>query len=236
MVKAFVNNVDSYTGKILSKVFNSAASGAGNEPEVPQEPIIPKQQYEVIGTLQSFEGEKPEWVSEVIQPAASREALLAAMLTCDVIVYNISDGPETVSEASWAVEALHGQLTSFASLKVFICVSTVLTWARSKPVDPEDLTVPFTEEDYRRRRPHPNFKDHVEVEKLVTKLGKTDKTRFWTYVIASGLKYGVGEDISISCSSLLARGRGRAAHLWGWSKCAAYNPHPGLGQHHSQCG
>lgn len=68
--------------------------------------------------------------------SASREAHLAAMLTCDVIVYNISDTPETVSEASWAVEALHEQLTNFASLKVFICVSTVLTWARSKPVDP----------------------------------------------------------------------------------------------------
>ena len=72
----------------------------------------------------------------VLSQPPSREALLSAMLTCDIIVYNISDTPETVSEASWAVETLHGQLASFAGLKVFICISTVLTWARSKPVDP----------------------------------------------------------------------------------------------------
>lgn len=32
--------------------------------------------------------------------------------------------------------ALHEELASFTSQKVFICVSSVLTWARSKPLDP----------------------------------------------------------------------------------------------------
>lgn len=36
--------------------------------------------------------------------------------------------------------------------------------------DPE---IHLTELDYRRRKPHPNFKDHVAVEKLVVKLGKS---------------------------------------------------------------
>ena len=68
----------------------------------------------------------------------------------------------------------------------------MLTWARSKPLDPvsidnvivfvvvisgtlfqEEPEVPFQEEDYRRRRPHPNFKAHIAAEKLVIKLGKT---------------------------------------------------------------
>lgn len=72
-----------------------------------------------------------------------------------------------------------------------------MTWARSKPVDPvrpcstpwegerlfytdflypllqDEPDIPFTEEDYRRRRCHPNFKDHIALEKLVIKLGKT---------------------------------------------------------------
>jgi len=37
----------------------------------------------------------------------------------------------------------------------------------------EDPEVPFTETDFRRRRAHPNFKEHIAAEKLVTKLGKT---------------------------------------------------------------
>lgn len=37
----------------------------------------------------------------------------------------------------------------------------------------EEPDVPFTEEDYRRRRTHPNFSKHITLEKLVTKLGKT---------------------------------------------------------------
>jgi adenylate kinase len=37
----------------------------------------------------------------------------------------------------------------------------------------DDPEIPFTEEDYRRRKPHPNFKEHNSAEKTVMKLGKT---------------------------------------------------------------
>merc|ERR1719402_2189559 len=70
-----------------------------------------------------------------------------------------------------------------------------MTWAKSKPVDPDDPEIPFTEEDYRRRKPHPNYKSHISAEKLVIKLGKTNKAKFVTYVVASGLTYGAGENI-----------------------------------------
>ena len=37
----------------------------------------------------------------------------------------------------------------------------------------DDPEIPFTEDDYRRRKPHPNFKEHISAEKTVIKLGKT---------------------------------------------------------------
>ena len=37
----------------------------------------------------------------------------------------------------------------------------------------EDPEIPFTEDDYRRRKPHPNFKEHISAEKIVIKYGKT---------------------------------------------------------------
>uniref|UniRef100_A0A8C4TDW4 Adenylate kinase 7a n=1 Tax=Erpetoichthys calabaricus TaxID=27687 RepID=A0A8C4TDW4_ERPCA len=89
------------------------------------------------------------------------------------------------------IPALHSELEHFTGPKMFILLSTVMTWALSKPIDPDDPEIPFTEDDYRRRRPHPNFKDHISVEKLVIKFGKT--SRFSTYVVASGLQYGMGE-------------------------------------------
>nr|BAC37180.1 unnamed protein product [Mus musculus] len=53
----------------------------------------------------------------------------------------------------------------------------------------DDNEVPFTEEDYRRRKHHPNFLDHINAEKIVLKFGKNAK-KFATYVVASGLQYG----------------------------------------------
>lgn len=79
------------------------------------------------------------------------------MLSCDIIIYHVTGLNSQVEEALWAVEctysihdlthniiviiiivsiALHQELASFTSQKVFICVSSVLTWARSKPLDP----------------------------------------------------------------------------------------------------
>ena len=59
----------------------------------------------------------------------------------------------------------------------------------------DDPEISFTEDDYRRRRAHPNFKSHISAEKLVIKHGKTNKAKFITYVVASGLTYGSGEEI-----------------------------------------
>lgn len=36
----------------------------------------------------------------------------------------------------WAVQSLHDEMSSFASQKVFVFISTVLTWAKTKPLNP----------------------------------------------------------------------------------------------------
>ena len=107
--------------------------------------------YEIIGTLGDPQAVKPDWVAEIIQ-SSSPDDLLGALLTCDVIVYH----SEVHEETSWAVQgtvnhclysttimlcssistAIHDQLSTFASQKVFVLISTVMTWARSKPLDP----------------------------------------------------------------------------------------------------
>lgn len=85
--------------------------------------------------------------------------------------------------------------------RVFVLISTVMTWAKTKPVDPvsdyhadtlqliigialiipytgsdsilqDDPDVPFVETDYRKRKPHPNYKSHIDLEKEVIQMGK----------------------------------------------------------------
>jgi adenylate kinase len=45
------------------------------------------------------------------------------------------------------------------------------------------------EDDYRKRKSHPNYKDHLNVEKLVMKAGGETDTAVKTYVINSGVVY-----------------------------------------------
>ena len=89
---------------------------------------------------------------------SNRDEMLAMLMSCDIIVYHIIDNASEIEEASWAIQgvntrpytstvcvyrtnththsAIHDQLSAISTQKVFICVSSVLTWARSKPLDP----------------------------------------------------------------------------------------------------
>uniref|UniRef100_A0A665TK17 Adenylate kinase 7a n=1 Tax=Echeneis naucrates TaxID=173247 RepID=A0A665TK17_ECHNA len=113
-------------------------------------------------------------------------------MQCDVVVYNISENatPQLLEEATWAITSLHAEMQNFKSRKMFILISTVMTWAMTKPQN-----VLLTEEEFRRRRPHPNFKNHNNLEKLVLKLGRGKKSKLSGYVVGSGLQYGKGESL-----------------------------------------
>ncbi|XP_071503445.1 adenylate kinase 7-like [Diadema antillarum] len=201
--RVFINHVDTYSGKAISKFLSQCVVGASLEERdeeedsasVRSDQLPPKEGvWKVSGTLKNKDGEKPDWVQEVLQ-VEEKEQMLEHLTECDVVIYDITMDADQIDEASWAVSALHAELDRFETPKMFILVSTVLTWAKSKPVDPDDPEIPFTEEDYRRRKPHPNFKGHISAEKLVIKVGKTNKAKFVTYVVAAGLTYGAGENM-----------------------------------------
>lgn len=90
------------------------------------------------------------------------------MLECDVVVYNISESTaqEEIDEATWAFSgtfvsqrtkrkifllhlyqlyhfalqsALDAEMDNFKSKKTFILISTLMTWAMTRPQDPVSL-------------------------------------------------------------------------------------------------
>ncbi|KAJ3218844.1 Adenylate kinase 7 [Dinochytrium kinnereticum] len=130
----------------------------------------------------SFPGKTPKWASEVIS-TEDKEELEKALLSADVIIYDLV---QSLDEASWAIER----------------ISTIMTWAKTKvdqvaeqakcksKDDPEAF---LAEDEYRRRKPHPNFKNHIAVEKNIIKAGK--KSALHTYVVAAGLIYHSADSI-----------------------------------------
>ncbi|XP_068451610.1 adenylate kinase 7 [Clinocottus analis] len=190
----FINNVDLYSSRCLAKHLCEPAvvqTQAAEEEENKLRSRNAARTFHLVGTVSGQSHvDIPPAVEQFVQP--DREALLSKLMDCEVVIYNVTQHAEQVDEALWAVTALHKEMEHFSGPKMFILISTVMTWACSRPVDPE---VPFTEEVFWGRRAHPNFKPHIDLEKKVVKMGKTKRTLFSTYVVASGLQYGMGEQI-----------------------------------------
>ncbi|KAM4690935.1 adenylate kinase 7 [Rhinophrynus dorsalis] len=205
--RIFINHLDSFAARNIGKYLSSCLVGSSLEEPAEEEEeenrsVLeatssnkPKEGFfQIVGTLSNPNGKQLRFPVETYT-ISNREQLLNHLMECDIIVYNITEDVSQLDEASWAASALHTEIESFENPKMFILISTILTWARSKPLDPDDPEIPFTEDDYRRRKCHNNFKDHLSVEKLVIKLGKSNKGQFSTYVIAAGLPYGAEEGV-----------------------------------------
>ncbi|XP_027529727.1 adenylate kinase 7 isoform X1 [Neopelma chrysocephalum] len=204
--RVFLNHLDSYCGRTIGEYLSNCVVGASlakeeeeeeedeEEEEAVEVPSSPEEVYEIVGTLSKPGSTKPHFAQETYAVSPGDE-LLNHLLACDVVLYNITEDADQIEEATWAASALHKEIENFARPKLFILISTIMTWANSKPSDPENPEAPFTEEDYRKRKSHPNFMDHINAEKLIVKLGKTNMNKFSTCVVASGHQYGAEEGV-----------------------------------------
>ncbi|RZB40591.1 adenylate kinase 7, partial [Asbolus verrucosus] len=220
--KIFLNNVDSYHSRYisafitdqvygLSKLIKGGGGGeeeaGGESEEIPAaEPAIqniPTDKYEVIGTLSANYSEKSEDIQYTVDEMDGN--FREEILKCGFIIYDITKRPAEIAKALKTLAIIAEQLEeikkigpktyeNFSEIKTFILISTVMTWALTKPLDPDDPDLPFSEVDYRKRRPHPNYKEHYACEKEVIKIGQKYKDKLKTYVVCCGITYGEEED------------------------------------------
>ncbi|KAM4529253.1 adenylate kinase 7-like [Fundulus diaphanus] len=197
--RVFVNDVDAYSSRHIAEVLGKSDAGEESDDDgEAEENASPRQEpvFLVLGTVSSSSRERLQFLHQQHKSPA-REELFQLLLECDVVVYNITESStqQQVEEATWAVTALQDEMQSFQSRKCFILISSVMTWAMTKPSDADNPEAPRSEEEFIRRRPHPSFRNHNNLEKLVLKLprGKTSKLK--GYVVGAGLQYGMGENI-----------------------------------------
>ncbi|TNM95965.1 hypothetical protein fugu_017048 [Takifugu bimaculatus] len=129
--RVFINSVDSYASRNIAKFLSERRLVSTYEEDETEEQ---ERAFQLVGSADRRDGGSPH-VLEVYSKA-NRDELLLKLMQCDVIIYNISEHADQVEEALWAVSALHGQMEQFAASKMFILISTVMTWALTEPLDP----------------------------------------------------------------------------------------------------
>ncbi|KYM83836.1 Putative adenylate kinase 7 [Atta colombica] len=179
----------------------------GNEREKrkwPDKSAEGPRKYEVIGTVLDRKYSYPEDV--IVINLDDKDLFLSELMTCGIIIYDITQESDQIKETCWVLKEIINILKSMEKklpkafkrkepTRHFILISTIMTWAFTKPLDPADPDLPFTEADYRKRKPHPNYKEHIQCEREVVAVKKIAnlKRKLKTLVICCGITYGEEE-------------------------------------------
>ncbi|XP_063532163.1 adenylate kinase 7-like [Cydia strobilella] len=216
----FINNLDSYHGErileLMSKIIlernaeqtwvpSAVMLAEDAEPLPPPPPEIP---YEIIGTVTDPKIKSLDNVARIIP----KDQVLSDMLTCGTVVLDISYDRDELRIAMDYIALLkdllekHGPATAASepddevgagdsNKRYLVLVSTVMTWAATKPLDPENPEMPFIEADFRKRKPHLNYKIHYDAENEVIGIARKYRTQIGALVVCAGMTYGGREDV-----------------------------------------
>ncbi|XP_028032525.1 adenylate kinase 7-like [Bombyx mandarina] len=211
----FINNLDSYQGeqilKAVSKILERNVPTKEQSETVLGEDIDTESQvppaeiYEIIGTVTDSNIKTLDNVARVVDKTEA----LPKMLTCGTVIIDIScdkdehkiakdylallkDYLETQTKPDVATD---DETAEDSKKRCLLLISTVLTWGCTKPLDPDTPDLPFLESDFRKRKPHPNYKIHYDIENDVIAIARKYKSQIRATVIASGIIYGGREDV-----------------------------------------
>lgn len=100
---------------------------------------------------------------------------------CTTFIFDIRDDPSGALDAFTLLEGVSTNVK-------LVLVSTLMTWALTP------TTVPLTGDDFRKRRPHPDFKKQYETELRASKLNR-ENPLVEVYILSCGIPYGSGENM-----------------------------------------
>ncbi|ESO00236.1 hypothetical protein HELRODRAFT_83308 [Helobdella robusta] len=204
----FINHVDSFLTGYLAKFLSSCLAGITlleqdlqeefeEEIEKDSQPAAPisDQSYRIIGSLKDSQKSKPHFVQSIVQNRNALE-LFQTLSECDIIIYDIvSDSSQNAEAFQMATKFAENWLKMEKSTKkTFVIISSVLTWGSITSAEIDDISPVFSDEDFRRRRPHKHYRELYNTEKMLLQYGRTKKS-LNAYIVAPGLIYGDKEDV-----------------------------------------
>lgn len=107
--------------------------------------ITDPKNYEIVGTLKYPFHEKSEDILYTI--SEDDENFYEEILKCGVVVFNITQNSGEIGKVHGILKAIKGYLKKIEKIgpktfenykqqRIFILLSTVMTWGNSKPLDP----------------------------------------------------------------------------------------------------
>ncbi|XP_017781619.1 PREDICTED: adenylate kinase 7-like [Nicrophorus vespilloides] len=214
--RVFMNHVDQYhalhiADYLTDRVVGTLLGGGEERGEgIEEEEKVSKVQvstfglkYEVIGTMRHKFGKQSEDISKIISEN-DKEEFKKEVMRCGYILYDISQDEAEIPKALETLKFIEEEIDKvkdvgpktfkkFETSRTFILISNIMTWANTKPIDPDDPETAFTEADYRKRKPHPNYLQHIACEREVILKGRKYKDKLKTYVVCAGITYGFEE-------------------------------------------
>ncbi|CAO1320063.1 unnamed protein product [Diamesa serratosioi] len=201
--KIFMNYVNSFHGKPLAKKIlslngdreqsRSVDFAEDQNPEEEPAKNVANLVYELCGTMQELE-DVDQLPIEILNPHT--ETYFESIMECNLIIYDITQDNSQLIEAKKFLKYLENHLdsnleASTQSPKYFILISTIMTWSQTKVTSEE----PLTDSDYRKRRSHPCFMEHMLLEREVMNAQKRHMQSLRTLIVCPGIIYGGKEDI-----------------------------------------
>ncbi|ANQ07835.1 Uncharacterized protein PCOAH_00019890 [Plasmodium coatneyi] len=210
-MKVFIHNVNTYTGSCLCETFSEVR----NEKTEIYGTVVESNKRK--NGLKYDYGKVTKVVSKI-----PKDNIVKQLLQCDLIIFDLNN--TNVEELEYIIRKVkYEKLKKDTTLVLISSVMTwnktkrkfspqgesVYSAAVGKPEeakgvsakDPpssgttKQINVPevFTEKDYMKRTPSRQYEQHKTIETLILSLNSRDKLN--TYVVASGILYGNGENV-----------------------------------------
>ncbi|RZF45026.1 hypothetical protein LSTR_LSTR001987 [Laodelphax striatellus] len=120
---------------------------------------------------------------------------------CGIFILDISDCHGEVEVARSILNVIMNRLQNIkewspkrfedmSDAVTFILISSLMTWSETPPLDPEEPHEPLTEKMFTKRRHHPNYLNHYNLEREVLAAAKRMQGKFNAVIISTGVIYG----------------------------------------------
>ncbi|OQR94770.1 adenylate kinase [Thraustotheca clavata] len=185
-MRVFVGNLSTSLGAEIARQIRSAevvgAVDSLKQAQITKKRLVENRDPEIGEGLEGPDA----FVESPVVAAADKHSVSVLLKRCHVAIYSVVDDPEGTLEA----------LKTFAegsddTPKLFIAVSSVLTWAKT-PIPPkQEEWKGHKEAEFKQRKPARKYAEYKAVE---TQVLSTRREGFSTIVIASGLIYGGAQE------------------------------------------